>query len=1113
MVGRSKRQNRRRRWALALLLLLLCATLAWQGLEYLVDIDRHRPRIEAELEALFGRPVSVGEMDLQLFPTPHLYAKEVTIGQGDCRLYALGVHAYARPGALLRGEVALSSVTATGAVLTVPRGAGAIRGEWKAFRAHLRSRRERAAALRQAGGTSPVLKLRVEEIRTARLKVLRGGVPWLEGHVHVHDVLSPRKSARISMALPILEPACKVFGTVVLDEEAPHAERWHGELTFRGIDARRLLRRDRDPHLRFDVEVGFSGEPPFAVTAKFTGQAEEVPFTAEASADIWIQDARMAVNDLAFGTGASSLSADMTYTYGQGLAMELHDAQIRGWPLAALFGWLAPPDSPISPAEDTQVNLEGLLMGVDAQGLARIVRGEGRFERLSLDRLPIGPLSGAFSVSENAFQFDRVDGQGFEASGMLRPDFATQDIAFDLAGTGDLAALLGEASPPPPWLEVRGGRVRIDSASGNIRPGETWPAGLNAQGRIEGGRFSLRGPVFQETLADVALSFSAVEGTIEARGSTATTRHGTLQWDGHYDPTATAINGNLVLDMASLGRAHLPSTAAGRVAQRVLDGFGTSAWAVNATFPQDDSSMAILRATRPADPPASLSATVLWGEVPVLSALELDVAIPIPDVTELLPAQAQAEGVVGLHVERPSTGKDFAALADFTQSTLRLGPYVEKAAGHPAALEIFGDASSFPWQLGHVRARCMGAQVDLKPVEGGVLCDRFDVDLAPLAVLLPEGASAAGQVSGSFDTALPTGDLVFSEASMAIAPELGVDTLDGRVHYAEGHWRCEKLRIVGAQSDCTIDAGRDPATGRWGATINGPKINANGLIVMFGAARLFAQKRKAETPLDGVGTIQGDVAVAADELRFRRGTVHDVHAQMRLAEEAIHFEEMRFRVGQGTAEGSAVYTYALGAKPATISMGLQFDAADITVLEGLSLGAPQDLQGTTTGSVNLQFPVGMGHEVYKTMSGAVKLSAAKGTYGKLGWATTLLTALKTTEIFRLRLPSLRDRGLTYDRSTLTLEITDGVVRVEDFTVTEKSYEVKAQGLIDFPEDRSKIGIRVNVLESVTGLLDAVPGLRLGARLIELGTTVRLVATGSPFDLDIRARSAPAGRNE
>jgi AsmA-like C-terminal region len=119
--------------------------------------------------------------------------------------------------------------------------------------------------------------------------------------------------------------------------------------------------------------------------------------------------------------------------------------------------------------------------------------------------------------------------------------------------------------------------------------------------------------------------------------------------------------------------------------------------------------------------------------------------------------------------------------------------------------------------------------------------------------------------------------------------------------------------------------------------------------------------------------------------------------------------------------------------------------------------------------------------------------------GKTGLATKLLTWLRTTEIIRLRMPSLKDQGLVYDTCAGKISMQKGFLTMEEYVLRSPTLALAAAGTVDFPRDTMNLAVDAHLLGLVTGLLEIVPGLQRPAEEVRQYTSFPLAITGSPKD--------------
>ena len=117
-------KKHKRRWSrrllIVLLVLLAIALAAWKVAERYIDVNRYRPRLEAEIKAITGLPASIGNLNLDILPAPCLEATAVSVGKGDFQAYAPRVVARASIRELLHRRLCITSIESPNVAITVP---------------------------------------------------------------------------------------------------------------------------------------------------------------------------------------------------------------------------------------------------------------------------------------------------------------------------------------------------------------------------------------------------------------------------------------------------------------------------------------------------------------------------------------------------------------------------------------------------------------------------------------------------------------------------------------------------------------------------------------------------------------------------------------------------------------------------------------------------------------------------------------------------------------------------------------------------------------------------------------------------------------------------------
>ncbi len=152
-----------------------------------------------------------------------------------------------------------------------------------------------------------------------------------------------------------------------------------------------------------------------------------------------------------------------------------------------------------------------------------------------------------------------------------------------------------------------------------------------------------------------------------------------------------------------------------------------------------------------------------------------------------------------------------------------------------------------------------------------------------------------------------------------------------------------------------------------------------------------------------------------------------------------------------------------------------------------------------SGSINLDGPSGTGREFLAGVNGTIQLDARDGSMGKMGAAGAVVKMLKTTEIFALKIPSFKEKGLTYDTASIKLRMENGVMSLHETTLNSTAYSMQASGSVNFAKDSMNVAVLARVLESVSSLVSRIPGLR---DVVTAGTdlaAVRVNVSGSPYE--------------
>jgi hypothetical protein len=232
-------------------------------------------------------------------------------------------------------------------------------------------------------------------------------------------------------------------------------------------------------------------------------------------------------------------------------------------------------------------------------------------------------------------------------------------------------------------------------------------------------------------------------------------------------------------------------------------------------------------------------------------------------------------------------------------------------------------------------------------------------------------------------------------------------------------------------------------------------------------------------------------------LFYRRGRLDDVTGQWVLEADRMRFENLAFRLGQGQVTGKAWLRYKAGDAPAVVAAQLEARDIDLKAVDDFALEEPRGMGGTADVNLAVRFPVGTGKPWQQGLDGALVFAAKDGTYGRLAHGGALLSVLKTTSLFRLKLPQYREQGLSFKTTSGQIDMAQGVVTLSPFVLDAGSHAMDGELRIDYPADAIAGEMRFYILESVTGLLDRVPGLGGAAGMLKSQSGLRIAVRGTP----------------
>lgn len=1104
MAGAEGKKRAKRRWWIVLAMPFVLAAAAWFLVErYIIQIDRYRPGLIAEIEDYLGLPASIGSLDLVLLPRPHVNAHLVRVGEGDFQGESerIVIDASLRP--LLQRRLEISAITITGAQFRVP----------AAF-ADLAHRIERVVdRVREKRRTPPgAFEVSIDRIDMRGAAVFRGDGPgpYLTVGVDARDVLSEEVQVRLSGKADGLGASAAFRGDFSYRPAAAEKS-VTGSASMEGVMLARLpIERLEEalPDAIARAEFRFEGNGPDFIGADVSGGVEsrEHPMVSgKFTGKAWWDHGVFTLNDLTWDAPEVQVTADLTRHEDGRVAAQAASARLSGDALATLVNVLPLEPLRLTQKPDAVVAAQDLLVGWAPGERVRVAHGIvtlSGLDAVTKDGASITrDTRGRVLIVDGAFRIEELTGQGFMLSGVVRPDWETESVFVDVSGHADLEQ--AKLAVFIPWKEVRdlAGRVTVERAAGTFARGRGIPPDLVAQGVISDGRGRIETQTLRASFERIDAEFKTDARGIDTTARGESPEWGTLSANGRYTFEERTWSGALSGDVERIARTLVDGEDTQRRLESVLAQYGPSNFLLETRLPSADEGEIIVSARRDGEPPLDVDATwVREGEAWVLGPVAAKTRLPLDELDSIRPEGVTALGQANASFARTyttdgarSVPATFTFFADLTHASVRAGEHLEKRAGDRLTVTVEGPAAE-KWTAESLVVEVLGERLPMTVSDGRVYARDLNVDIGKLAGLLPKGSIARGAVTGAFATAPFEADLRLDRVGVKLEKDVEIDSMTGDVAVRDGYFTIRELRVLGADSDCVITAGQE--TGGWRGAVTGKKLDLDSLAVFAGAASAFASEGRREDAASK--PFIGTFTVAVNEAYYRRGRAEQLRATVNARETGLYIEDLSFRPYTGRVSGTVTVTPASG-PDRVFQMDLNMDSIEARFIDEIAFAEPREFHGTVTGRLTYRAPWGGPKEMMKRADGRVQWSAADGSFGKLGFATKLLTALRTTEVFQLRLPSLRDQGLVYETCSGTLVLERGVVRFENTALQSPSYSMEATGQIDFARDDTRVTVRVGLLETANRLVRRVPLLRdaVGAATGLARVSVRV--SGSPYD--------------
>jgi len=703
----------------------------------------------------------------------------------------------------------------------------------------------------------------------------------------------------------------------------------------------------------------------------------------------------------------------------------------------------------------------------------------------------IGPIviegaSGGLRYAQGKLQLDGLRASGVALSGSVAME--ADRYVVDMKASGDLSSPVFAPVLAKSPISNATGAIAFEKIGITYSPTLGMVGPIVLDGKIDNASATLASPGFRDTISGLSSTFRMENANLLLDVTAQSQTLGALRLKGAVDTEKRAFSGDGAADIDRVVGAFTPAGAASDIARALFAGYAGSKFSLSLALPGDDGGDGRLEMSRADAPKASLRATLRRDKNGIAAqAIEAATVVPFAPLAAALPTPATGagNGSVALSIE----GERVQVSADFTAASLELPGYLRKAEGQALTLEARGTRGATGIQLQMGALVILGQEFRFVPHGAGFASENLDLNLAAIAPLLPNGGAARGRVTGRVQSEPPGASLRLDGLHWSTPQQVMLERVDGGLSFVSGAWGFEQLQVQAFGSDLTLNG--SVVGGEWQGNLSGRRLDFNAVeqarLLLGGAGA------GASAALDNAA-IRGNIKIALDELLFRKATLQNIATTAKLDAESVLFSDLRAGAYGGTVSGEVAILMPKNA-PQRTRVDIVYESVDLRILDDLSPNDPRGMYGPASGAIQLTAPSGEDATPYMGLDGEATLRAVDGSWGKAGASGRVLAALRATDVAQLELPSLRDRGLSFQTSNARLLMREGVVTIDQFDLQERSHSLTANGIIDFPGDTLDVTIRFQLLENVRNIVGAIPVLKA---LSEAGG-LYIHLTGSPTD--------------
>ncbi len=732
--------------------------------------------------------------------------------------------------------------------------------------------------------------------------------------------------------------------------------------------------------------------------------------------------------------------------------------------------------------------------------------------------IQLHPLQAEFTLQDTTLHIDNLQVPDLNASGTLIYLPEEKYIDIQIQGSTNLPGPAAPFIKRYVQLEDIHGALTLENLQTRYILGTGWAKEVVLQSTLKNASTKSIHPAYTDQINDINAQLRQDEKSLQLSASANAVRLGPLRLDATYTLDNDSINATLNTDLSQSIPTLLPDGPPSQYSAALLQNYGPSTLDISAQLPQDFQSPLTLTLIRQGAPVLHLQTEIeiLPNAAPRLRTLQAQASTPLDPLNTLFPQHINTQGDAQWTIRGPEANGDLIINIGLSTTTLQAGQYFKKRPGDAASIQLALQTSPNITPR-HITAQILGETITATLKDNTIQIPNLNLNLTSLSRLLPDNGNASGNLTGNLNLTPLNLNLQFDHTALALSPELALDEINGVLHYNNGYWRCDKLYLHGADSDCTITAHQDNDT--WQGTLKGEKLNLNALTALYEATQAF--KFDTATPQEtrivpstfSFPKFNGGFTCDLGELYYNEGLWRNLHAKTTFTPTAIDITDVGLSIGEGKLTGDVHITSPDEANASQVSINAFAKRVDIKALDAFLSASPKKIYGIADAQSQLHFALRPETPWQNTLTGTFTFSAQDGSYGKMGFITKLLSVLKTTEIIRLRLPALHDTGLSYDASYANLIIDEGEITVENFGLDSKAYAMSGKGSVSLPADTLDLQINANLLQSVTGIVGGVPVVGKTVDLLAKPANLVITLKGATEDPDIEVRTGAAPAKE